>query len=494
MGFDYKGVKCMAFLLELFQKTVEQVMNTTLYKEIFIKLPYPLNDGYIITIVLASLLLFVLAHIFDIGSDFYWKQMSKSHQYNYKDKVLKSEIEKLMYALNAEREQNKQQINRLVRNFENYSAEKEYAIAKLSSEMVHVPEDDRDAKQAEIDRLTSELNRMRRVQQKAIAEKEAEVSNLTREISNIKSKSREDINRLTEELQTAQDTQKELQAENERLQAQKAAEIYTIRKKARKEISGLRGSLIAAEKKVTDLNQAYDERETELAKLQNRLAETELSNASEYEALNKQIEVIRKERDVALRDKKHAENEISSLNGRIRNIETSSKEQIAAKQAEIDELMLTKVEPEVKTSKKSLHVEPQAVVSEPHVEEPAATVSTSEDFTRDIVKPTFGGYSPYNEGSEFNKIMAQQEASDAKSQEIEKVRKSNAAKAKETKRELERQLIVEAKAENAREIHEEDAATLSAIDEQKRKALELDKREEERAKNGGSKRFGFFNK
>lgn len=484
----------MAFLLELFQKTVEQVMNTTLYKEIFIKLPYPLNNGYIITIVLASLLLFVLAHVFDITSDFYWKQISKRHQYNYKAKVQKNEIEKLMYALNAERKQNEKQIDRLVRNFENYSAEKEYAIAKLSSEMTHLPEAGRDEKQAEIDRLTSELNHMRRVQQKAIAEKEAEVSNLTREISNIKSKSREDINRLTEELQTAQDTQKELQARNERLQAEKAAEIYTIKKKARREISGLRGCLAATESKVSELNQAYDERETELAKLQNKLAETELSNASEYNALNKQIEAIRKERDVALRDKQHAENEISSLNGRIRHIQTSSKEQIAAKQAEIDELMLTKVEPEEKSSKKSLQVESKVAVPEPKVEPEVQAAVEPVEFARDIVKPTFGGYSPYNEGSEFNKIMAQQEASDAKSQEIENVRKSNEARANETKRELERQLIVEAKAENSREIHTEDAATLSAIDEQKRKALETARREEERAKNGGSKRFGFLNK
>lgn len=430
-----------------------------------------------------------------------------------KEQEKQAEIDKLSKALSDEINNSQKQIDTMVKNLDTYKANKEKEIAALHAKMSTGSASDRDEKQAEIDRLTAEMNRMKKAQEKAIsdkenaiarelAEKESQIANLTEEISDIKTKNRSDINQLTEALQNAQKAQQVAEAEKaaeieqltgeiDRLQQAKEAEIAALKKDKAKVVADLREMLSSAKAKVDELNQASQEREDEIARLQNMLAETEVSNASDYESLTQQIKTLRAERNTAIEDKKAAEKEIAELTSQLGKIQTTSKKLIDAKQAEVKKLASAKTAEAVKPAT----VEEKAITKAVSQNKPTKSVATPTS----VVKPTFGvGGADTKEGSDFDRLMAEFEHIEAKSQEMEDTRKSNEAKARDNKEALEQQLVVEAKAENLKEIHEEDEAKLTAIDEQKRRALEQVRREEakrkaeeERAKNGApKKKFG----
>lgn len=430
-----------------------------------------------------------------------------------KEQEKQAEIDKLSKALSDEINNSQKQIDTMVKNLDTYKANKEKEIAALHAKMSTGSASDRDEKQAEIDRLTAEMNRMKKAQEKAIsdkenaiarelAEKESQIANLTEEISDIKTKNRSDINQLTEALQNAQKAQQVAEAEKaaeieqltgeiDRLQQAKEAEIAALKKDKAKVVADLREMLSSAKAKVDELNQASQEREDEIARLQNMLAETEVSNASDYESLTQQIKTLRAERNTAIEDKKAAEKEIAELTSQLGKIQTTSKKLIDAKQAEVKKLASAKTAEAVKPAT----VEEKAITKAVSQSNPAKSIATPTS----VVKPTFGvGGADTKEGSDFDRLMAEFEHIEAKSQAMEDTRKSNEAKARDNKEALEQQLVVEAKAENLKEIHEEDEAKLTAIDEQKRRALEQVRREEakrkaeeERAKNGTpKKKFG----
>lgn len=430
-----------------------------------------------------------------------------------KEQEKQAEIDKLSKALSDEINNSQKQIDTMVKNLDTYKANKEKEIAALHAKMSTGSASDRDEKQAEIDRLTAEMNRMKKAQEKAIsdkenaiarelAEKESQIANLTEEISDIKTKNRSDINQLTEALQNAQKAQQVAEAEKaaeieqltgeiDRLQQAKEAEIAALKKDKAKVVADLREMLSSAKAKVDELNQASQEREDEIARLQNMLAETEVSNASDYESLTQQIKTLRAERNTAIEDKKAAEKEIVELTSQLGKIQTTSKKLIDAKQAEVKKLASAKTAEAVKPAT----VEEKAITKAVSQSKSAKLIATPTS----VVKPTFGvGGADTKEGSDFDRLMAEFEHIEAKSQEMEDTRKSNEAKARDNKEALEQQLVVEAKAENLKEIHEEDEAKLTAIDEQKRRALEQVRREEakrkaeeERAQNGApKKKFG----
>lgn len=427
-----------------------------------------------------------------------------------KEQEKQAEIDKLSKALSDEINNSQKQIDTMVKNLDTYKANKEKEIAALHAKMSTGSASDRDEKQAEIERLTAEMNRMKKAQEKAIsdkenaiarelAEKESQIANLTEEISDIKTKNRSDINQLTEALQNAQKAQQVAEAEKaaeieqltgeiDRLQQAKEAEIAALKKDKAKVVADLREMLSSAKAKVDELNQASQEREDEIARLQNMLAETEVSNASDYESLTQQIKTLKVERNTAIEDKKAAEKEIAELTSQLGKIQTTSKKLIDAKQAEVKKLASAKTAEAVKPAT----VEEKAITKAVSQSNPAKSIATPTS----VVKPTFGvGGADTKEGSDFDRLMAEFEHIEAKSQEMEDTRKSNEAKARDNKEALEQQLVVEAKAENLKEIHEEDEAKLTAIDEQKRRALEQVRREEakrkaeeERAKNGVQKK------
>lgn len=434
-----------------------------------------------------------------------------------KEKEKQAEIDKLSKALSDEIANSQKQIDKMVKNLEAYKVGKEKEIAELRKKMSTGSSLERDEKQAEIDRLTAEMNSIKQTQEKAISEKENElalelakkesqIANLTEEISDIKTKNKTDIDQLTAALKNAHDAQKAAEAEKaieieqltdeiNRIQQAKENEIAALKKESIQTISELQRALKSAKAKANELSQASQEREEQIAKLQNMLAETEMSNASEYDTLNQKIATLHKERDAAMADKKAAEMEISTLNNRLNDAQASSKKQIEAKQAEIDKLASAKAAEKSETRP----IDRPSTLEEKAISKAVAQtapVTKSVAAPTSVVKPNFGGNSSDTQaGSDFDKLMAEYEYREAKSQELEFARKSSEEKARTNKEALEQQLVVEATVENSREVHTEDKAKLTAIDEQKRRALEQVRREEakykaeeERAKNGNTKK------
>lgn len=429
-------------------------------------------------------------------------------QMEQREKEKQAEIDNLTNALSLEKEHNKKQIDDMVKNLSIYKERKQKEIANLEAKMATSSSADHNEKQAEIDRLTAEMNHMKQVQEQAIAEKENElariatekehqIAQLTEEISNIKTKNNNDIQQLTAALQNAHDTQIKIEAEKaaeiehltseiSQLQKTKEAEIEAINREKEKAVSSLQSSLVEVENTVAQLNRENQERDEELAKLQEQLAENEWSSNKERKKLMKQVEVLRNERDTALSDKQAAEQEILELNNNLNRVNAISKQVIEVKQAEINNL----------AKAQEMNKKPVAN-ADSKISKPLITPTN-------VVKTTFGNFDTSDEAdSDFQRLMAQVEHYNAKAQEMENARKSKAESADANKAAMEQQLVVEAKIENSREIHTEDAAKLEAIDEQKERAREQVRREEEkrreeeeRAKNGKTKKglSGLFGK
>lgn len=423
-----------------------------------------------------------------------------------------AEIDRLTKALSDAVTDRDKQLNLMVDNLNAYKANKEKEIADLHAKMMSSTGASRDEKQAEIDKLRAEMNRMQEMQRQAIsdkeneltrelADKESQIASLSEEIYDVKKKNKADIDQLQAALQTAHEKQKAMETEKsaeieqltdeiKRLQKEKEKEIAVIKAKNDEELTSLQSSLVATKAKMEELNQASQEREQEIVKLQNMLADD--TNSTDYDNLNAQIQMLRRERDAAVSDKKTMEHEITTLNERLDAVKASGQKQIEEKKAEMTQLASAKIS-EVQ---KPRSAEDKAV-GKAISQSPSKTVSIPSSVT----KPDFGGMvaATKDNYSDFDKLMAEFEHIEAKSQEMEDARISSEKLAKSNKEALEQQLVVEAKAENLKEIHEEDEAKLTAIEEQKRRVTEQIRREEakrkaeeERAKNNTpKKKIGF---
>lgn len=410
-----------------------------------------------------------------------------------KEKEKQNEIDKLQSALSAEKEKAEKQIDTMAKNLNVYKANKEKEIENLTarlSETNLTP----DEKQAEIDRLSAEMDRMKEEKERELVEmeneykqmvaaKEQEISSLTNEMAEMKDKHGSAMTQISDAFEKAQSAQKDAEDQNiaeiKRLTAQldqikheKEDEIASLQNNYDQIVANLKSSLDQEKKKVKELDEAALEQGEEIAKMQSIIAGMEDKNSDLYQTTSENLDHLREEQAAINSEKEAAQKNVEEINAQISDQSAATEREIAKKQKQIDRIAS---EQEAEDNVKKMRAE---------------MVQTPQH----VVKPFYGNSSKADiSGTLFQQLVQEHERDSNLSKELEAQRRLQEETARANREQLEQHLIKDAQEEKSREKHVEDEARLRAIEEQKQKAYEQAKREEE---TGGKekKKHGFFRK
>lgn len=435
------------------------------------------------------------------------QQMAKTEQEK------QTEIDNLSQALEKEKAESKQKMAKMAENQRIFQKKKEQELADLKANLPQTLGADRDAKQAEIIRLTDEMNRLKKETTAEIAAKEKELTQITsqkekqiadlqNEITNMKNSNAESITKLSSALQNAQAAQKNLehekQVEIDRLTAKskqlletKQAELSAIKQEKQQSEEALKSKLSVAE-------QENAKKQAELSAVKQEKQQTEKAlSAIKQENATKQATIDKLTKQVANKSAKDATVEQKNALQSNKQTDATNIRPIApgangAKQ--LAHVVKTNMETAPAANGNAM---PKANASGPVQKDISAITpeeKSSQPDVMHITKPTFGIEAAetevLNTSNDFEKMISTYSNTSAQAKQIDRKQEMDLQQALSRKEELQQNLVVEAEIEDQRDIHEEDDGTNAAIDERKQKVLKQVEQEKQRENKPKKSLFG----